>query len=171
MNEDSCAAAIRRVVKSRNQTVLRSGPPKGLFRRFAKFSAVGVGGVIVQTVTLAVLLRFAGMHYLIATALAVEASVLNNFIWHRRWTWADRPRSSAAVVLARFNATNGAVSIIGNLTFMFLLVSVFRLNPYLANFITIGVCSLINFAIADRVVFVQPWERRHPACLPRYHLP
>ena len=154
MNGTQWAEAIRRNVKSQDKPALRSRPGSGVFRRFAKFSAVGVGGVIVQTVTLALLLRFAGLHYLIATALAVEASVLNNFIWHRRWTWADRPGSSAAVVLARFNATNGAVSIVGNLAFMFLLVSVFKLNPYLANLITIGVCSIVNFAIADRVVFV-----------------
>lgn len=90
---------------------------------------VGAGGVIVQTVTLGVLLRVGGMHYLVATALAVEASVLNNFVWHRRWTWADRPGSRAALVLLRFNATNGAMSLIGNLALMFLLVSLARAEP------------------------------------------
>lgn len=124
-----------------------------IFHRFAKFSAVGAGGVIVQTVTLALLLRLGGMHYLPATALAVEASVLNNFVWHRRWTWADRPRSRVVFTLLRFNATNGAVSLIGNLTVMFVLVSGLKLNPYAANLITIMICSLINFALADRVVF------------------
>ena len=124
-----------------------------VFHRFAKFSAVGAGGVIVQTVTLAVLLRVAGMHYLVATALAVEASVLHNFVWHRRWTWADRPGSCAALVLLRFNATNGAMSLIGNLALMFLLVSGLKLNPHAANLIAIGICSLVNFALADRVVF------------------
>jgi dolichol-phosphate mannosyltransferase len=129
-------------------------PRASLFHRFAKFSAVGAGGVIVQTVTLAVLLRVGGMHYLVGTALAVEASVLNNFVWHRRWTWADRPRSRAGVTLLRFNATNGAMSLIGNLAFMFILVSGLELNPHAANLITIGICSLINFALADRVVFI-----------------
>jgi putative flippase GtrA len=124
-----------------------------VIQRFAKFSAVGAGGVIVQTVTLGLLLRVAGIHYLVATALAVEASVLNNFVWHRRWTWADRPRSRAALVLLRFNATNGAMSLIGNLAFMFILVSVFQINPYASNLISIAICSLINFALADLVVF------------------
>jgi putative flippase GtrA len=93
------------------------------------------------------------MHYLAATALAVEASVLNNFVWHRRWTWADRPKSRAAITLLRFNATNGAMSLIGNLAVMFVLVSGLKLNPHAANLITIASCSLINFALADRVVF------------------
>src|SRR5213080_3338275 len=100
-----------------------------VLQRFARFSAVGAGGVIVQTVTLGVLLRIAGMHYLTATAVAVEASVLHNFVWHRRWTWADRPKSRAVVCLLRFNATNGVMSLIGNLTLMFLLVGMLQLNP------------------------------------------
>jgi putative flippase GtrA len=122
--------------------------------RFARFCAVGAGGVIVQTVMLGVLLRVAGMHYLVATAVAVEASVLHNFVWHRRWTWADRPRARTVVSLLRFNATNGATSLIGNLALMFLLVGMLQLNPQAANLITIAICSLVNFALADRFVFI-----------------
>jgi len=124
-----------------------------IFQRFVKFGAVGAGGVAVQIVTLAVLLRVGGLHYLPATALAVEASVLNNFVWHRRWTWADRPRSCLGWALLRFNVTNGAVSLIGNLIIMIALVSWFQVNPMVANLITIVICSVANFALADRVVF------------------
>lgn len=122
--------------------------------RFARFSAVGAGGVIVQTVSLAVLLRVEGIHYLVATAVAVELSVLHNFVWHRRWTWADRPRSRAARALLRFNATNGAMSMAGNLALMFVLVTMLDINPHVANLVTIAICSLVNFALADRFVFV-----------------
>jgi putative flippase GtrA len=115
---------------------------------------VGAGGVIVQTLTLVVLLRIAGMHYLAATAVAVEASVLHNFVWHRRWTWADRRRSPAVASLLRFNATNGVTSLVGNLALMFLLVGILQLNPHAANLITIGICSLVNFALADCFVFI-----------------
>ena len=125
-----------------------------ILRRFAKFSAVGGLGILVQAVILALLLRVAGMHYLPATALAVEAAILHNFAWHRRWTWRDRPRSSIAITLLRFNATNGAASLIGNLAVMFILVGVLKINPYAANLITIGICSIVNFALADRFVFV-----------------
>jgi len=152
------------VVQTHEETALISRPVVeaelgrrrllAVFHRFAKFSAVGAGGVIVQTLTLGVLLRVGGMHYLIATALAVEASVLNNFVWHSRWTWADRQQARAAETLLRFNATNGAMSLIGNLVLMFILVSVLKVNPYASNLITIGICSLVNFALADRFVFI-----------------
>ena len=125
-----------------------------LFRRFARFSIVGAGGIVVQTLALAALLRFSDIHYMLATAVAVELSVLNNFVWHRRWTWADRPASRAALALLRFNATTGAMSLAGNLVFMFLLVGRLRLDPRAANLIAIGLCSLVNFALSDRLVFV-----------------
>jgi putative flippase GtrA len=125
-----------------------------LFRRFARFSIVGAGGIVVQTAALAALLRFSDIHYMLATAVAVELSVLHNFVWHRRWTWADRPASRAALALLRFNATTGAMSLAGNLVFMFLLVGALRLDPRAANLIAIGLCSLVNFALSDRFVFV-----------------
>jgi hypothetical protein len=33
-------------------------------------------------------------------------------------------------------------------------VSVLKLNPYVSNLITIGICSCVNFALADRFVFI-----------------
>ncbi len=122
-------------------------------QRFAKFSVVGAGGVAVQAVTLALLLRGGGLHYLAATALAVEASVLHNFVWHRKWTWRDRPQRRWDLMLLRFNLTNGACSIVANLVLMFLFAGLLKLNPNAANLLAIGICSLINFTLSDRVVF------------------
>ena len=99
-------------------------------------------------------LHVVGLHYLAATALAVEASVLHNFVWHRKWTWADRPQTCAALMLVRFNLTSGAMSLIGNLVLMYVFVNQVGLNAYAANVITIAICSLLNFTLADRFVFV-----------------
>lgn len=127
---------------------------KAIFHRWVKFSAVGAGGIFVQVALLALLLRMTGLHYLFATALAVEASVLHNFVWHRRWTWKDRPQSRVSLMLLRFNLTSGAMSLAGNLVLMFVFVSQMKLNAFIANLITIAVCSLINFTLSDRFVFV-----------------
>ena len=51
---------------------------------------MGLIGFALQLGVLALLLRL-GLHYLAATALAVELAVLHNFAWHERWTWRDRP--------------------------------------------------------------------------------
>lgn len=57
--------------------------------RWCKFSLVGAVGIGVQLGALA-LLTTAGVHYLRATALAVEIAVLHNFAWHQNFTWSDR---------------------------------------------------------------------------------
>jgi len=127
---------------------------KTVLHRWAKFSAVGATGILVQAIALAVLLRLIGLHYLVATALAVEASVLHNFVWHRRWTWRDREQSRWLAMLVRFNLTSGMLSLAGNLLLMFVFVGGMKLNAIIANLITIAICSLINFTLADRFVFV-----------------
>ena len=62
--------------------------------RWWKFNAVGAMGIVVQLAVLSVLKSGLGMNYLAATALAVEATVVHNFFWHERYTWADRASSA-----------------------------------------------------------------------------
>jgi putative flippase GtrA len=54
-------------------------------RRPVKFALVGAIGVLVQLAALKVLTAL-GFHYLWATFIAVEVAVLNNFMWHQRFT-------------------------------------------------------------------------------------
>jgi putative flippase GtrA len=121
-----------------------------------KFNAVGGIGIGVQLTALAVLRSSLRLDYLLATGLAVETAVIHNFLWHERFTWADRPAARpfrSLVRLAKFNASNGAVSIVGNLVLMRLLVGELRLNYVASNLIAIVFCSLLNFVLGDRFVF------------------
>jgi len=96
------------------------------------------------------------LDYLLATGLAVEMAVIHNFVWHERFTWADRPAArpmQSLVRLAKFNASNGGVSIVGNLVLMRLLVGKLRFNYIVSNCVAIIVCSLLNFLLGDRFVF------------------
>lgn len=122
--------------------------------RFARFNAVGAIGFAVQLASLAALLR-AGMPYLPATAVAVELSVLNNFLWHERWTWRDRPCSGRARLLrlGRFHALNGLVSLGGNVAITWAMVAGLEVTPVAANVVAVLACGLVNFAGSDRVVF------------------
>jgi putative flippase GtrA len=122
--------------------------------RWWRFNAVGALGWLVQTAVLTALVHIVRMHYLLATALAVEGAVLHNFLWHCRWTWADRPRHrSLASALLLFHLSNGSVSIAGNLAFMRILVGAWHGEPVLANVVSVVLCSLLNFLLADRFVF------------------
>ncbi len=126
------------------------------FLRWLKFNGVGVLGVAVQLALLEAWTHFALGNYLLGTALAVEATLLHNFAWHCVVTWRDRPADRASTVwmrAVRFHLANGAVSLIGNVCLMQLLVSAIGMPVLAANAIAIAVCSTINFFLGDRFVF------------------
>jgi putative flippase GtrA len=58
--------------------------------RWGKFNLVGAIGIFVQFAALFFLKSVVHFNYLSATALAVEIAVVHNFVWHERYTWADR---------------------------------------------------------------------------------
>src|SRR5213080_3934945 len=124
---------------------------------FIRFNVVGVLGFALQTAALFFLTHSAHpIGYLPATGAAVELAVLNNFVWHQRWTWKDRPSATTGETLRRllkFNITNGAVSITGNLVFMSLLVGRAGLPIAGANVASVAACSICNFFLADRIAF------------------
>jgi putative flippase GtrA len=127
-----------------------------LVGRWATFNLVGAGGLAIQLVAVALLVRVVEIHYLVATGLAVEFAVLHNFAWHHRWTWRDRPPSSRrelALRLARFHLVNGAVSLGGNMAIVALCTGLLHLDPVLANLIAVVACGIVNFAGSDVIVF------------------
>jgi len=86
-------------------------------RRLLPFVAVGALGFAVQLAALQLLVSYAGVHYLVATALAVETAILHNFVWHSRWTWRDRPPLAGVDArlrrLVRFNGVSALSSVVG----------------------------------------------------------
>ena len=128
----------------------------GLIRRWPAFCAVGALGIAVQLGALHFLIHYLRVHYLAATFLAVEAAVLHNFVWHKRWTWANRNIAGFKETLKRlalFHLTNGIVSITGNLLWMRFLVGTMGWNYLPANMTTIAAGALLNFWAGDRIVF------------------
>jgi putative flippase GtrA len=120
------------------------------------FNGVGVLGFGVQLGVLAALLAWTDWHYTLATALAVEAAVLHNFVWHQRCTWRDREAAGTTSVLDRlwrFHLLNGAISLIGNVAIVWLLAGKAGLHPLPANAIAVIACSVVNFAGSEVLVF------------------
>jgi putative flippase GtrA len=138
--------------------------------RWCIFNLVGGMGIIVQVAALFLLKRILHFDYLAATAIAVEAAVVHNFVWHEQFTWADRTISDRTISdrtisdrgmswrrsllrLLRFNLTTGAVSILGNLALMKVMVGQGHMNYLLANAVAIILCSLANFLVSETWVF------------------
>lgn len=135
-----------------------AGPSK--FVRWWKFNLVGGIGIAVQFAALFLLKSVFHLHYLVATAFAVEAAVMHNFVWHDQFTWSDRTSSirewSASFRrLLRFHVANGAVSIVGNVALMKVMVGLGEMNYLMANAIAIALCSVTNFLVSEEWVFAR----------------
>lgn len=125
-------------------------------QRWLRFNLVGVLGAAVQLGVLGALARRTGSHYLLATALALEVTLLHNFAWHWLWTWRDERAGLAPwTALLRFHVTNGLMSLAGNLLLVRLLVRGLHVRLGVADAAAIAVCSLLNFLAARAWAFSQ----------------
>ena len=124
------------------------------FIRWCKFNLVGALGMVLQLASLALFDRWTGGHYLVATAAAIELTLLHNFVWHLHYTWRDRRGNSALLAqLIRFHLSNGLVSMLGNLALMPILVQEARIPLLISNTIAILCCSIVNFCLGDNWAF------------------
>jgi putative flippase GtrA len=123
------------------------------FLRYCKFNIVGAMGMVVQLSTLGLLNRVAPSHYLVASAIALELTILHNFIWHLHYTWRDRRDSAVLLQFVRFQLSNGLVSMVGNLALMEALVRNAHIPVLVANVIAILCCSLLNFCLGNLWAF------------------
>ena len=136
---------------------------RDILLRWLKFNLVGGIGIAVQFAALFALKGIFHFNYLAATAVAVEAAVVHNFVWHEQFTWSDRVQASWRRSLprfARFNLTTGAVSILGNLALMKVMVGYGGMNYMLANALAIILCSLANFLVSEQWVFEESFNSR-----------
>jgi putative flippase GtrA len=132
-----------------------------LFARWLRFNAGGLYGFVLQLLLLTVLSRHISLTY--ATAIAVEAAVIHNFVWHELVTWKERHISGWRGLLKRgmrFQLTNGFLSLIGNVALTTNLHA-HGLPILAANLVAIALCSLGNFAMSEWFVFRKP-EKQYP---------
>lgn len=136
---------------------------KRLAWRFARFGVVGGSGIFVNQAVL-----YAGMEWLFtsiakdvrlsyALPLAIALATTYNFFWNRLWTWRERRAVETAGVALQY-AKYVAATLIGSslqyvLTRYLASDAGFSLHYGVANLIAIGVASVVNFVINDRVTF------------------
>ncbi len=125
-----------------------------LLLRWVRFNLVGALGMVVQLAMLALFNRLLHGRYLIASAAALEVTLLHNFVWHTRYTWRDCcDGSSLRQQLVRFHLSNGLLSLAGNVAIMRLLVHGAHLPVLPANAIAVLCCSAANFWFSHRWAF------------------
>jgi len=127
--------------------------------RFIRFNAVGTLNLAMKLGLLAALREWAGLGYMLSTAMSVEVAILHGFFWHHVWTWGERRLSArlpALLVRAlRYNIVVGVLAFTVNLGMMHVLVEGFSVHYLLAGAVATACSGLLNFLISDSFIFVQ----------------
>jgi dolichol-phosphate mannosyltransferase len=69
----------------------QEGPVWQEFYKALKFATVGLSGILVNMGIFWLLTNYGGIYYLISSVIAIEISILNNFVWNDLWTFGDDP--------------------------------------------------------------------------------
>lgn len=91
-------------------------------RDVSRFAMVGLLGTLIDIALFTGLHVVLGMPSITANTLSYSAGIVNNFVWHRCWTFAQRPRKSGTIQFVQF-----AIVSLGGLLLNNLLVSWFVL--------------------------------------------
>jgi dolichol-phosphate mannosyltransferase len=120
-----------------------------------RYTAVGAGGIVVNELALFLLAPL--LNTWLADILAIELSIIVNFILNERWTFGSlRLEKSPRGVFKRFYKNNLS-SLLGLLInfVVFVILSATGMNILLANIIGIGAAFIFRYIVSALVVWVE----------------
>ena len=118
--------------------------------RVLRFGTVGTLGALVNVVLLWLLVDGTGMHYLPAALLAIETSIISNFLLNRAWTWRDRHTGWATLVTYHWVTAFGTIIQFGVLIAA---VEALGIHYLLASLLGVAAGAVANFLGNDRLTF------------------
>ena len=127
------------------------------WRHFIKFNVVGLIGVAVNEGALA-LLTAAGYYYLDASAIAIELSILSNFVLNDFWTFRDRRHGHIVVRLLKFNGLM-VIGLVANLAILAACTTYLHIHPLISNLIGIGAAFLLRYWLSVRFAWIKKEEK------------
>lgn len=126
-------------------------------RRFLVFTLVGISGIFVNTAILWLGTEKLGLPYQLASLIAIQIAIANNYAWNLRFTWRDRQIRGLRRRLRTFGQFTMVSWIAGGINWLVLILLTELLGIYylLANLGAILVASLVNYFANDLWTFQQ----------------
>jgi dolichol-phosphate mannosyltransferase len=123
------------------------------FRSFIKFNVVGLTGVFVNE-GLLIVLHSMGVYVLTASAIAIEASILSNFVLNDFWTFRDRRSGHLVVRLVKFNLLM-LLGLLVNLAIIYAATTYYGIAAELANLGGIGAAFLLRYGLSVKYAWMR----------------
>ncbi len=133
-------------------------------KRSPRFATVGALGTALDVGLFTVLHVLLGVPTLAANTISYSAGIINNYVLHRNWTYADRPRKAVGAQFPQFLAISLSALLFNNLLVLLLappLESLFLHPGYgdlLAKVCATAVGMCWNFAASSLWAFARPAE-------------
>ena len=127
----------------------RAGPVWDEWVKIVRFGLVGFSGIFVNMGLLYALTEIAGIYYLVSAAIAIELSIVNNFIWNDVWTFKSAGDLRFERKVQRF-ASFQAVSVGGlaiNMVVLYLLADIAGVYYLVANLAGILIAFTWNYGV------------------------
>jgi dolichol-phosphate mannosyltransferase len=127
--------------------------------KIIRFIMVGFSGIIVNMGVLYVLTSVLGIFYLISSLVAIELSILNNFLWNDRWTFSGDARHRLLDPWQRLGLYHlvSAGGIVINLGLLFVLTEFFGVYYLISNIIGIMAAFSWNFLLNRNITWKPVW--------------
>lgn len=126
------------------------------WQHFVKFNIVGLSGVVVNE-GLLILFVSGGMYFLYASAIAIEASIVTNFLFNDYWTFRDRRHGHILVRALKFNGLM-LVGLVINLVLLYSGTEYLGINYTVSNLVGIAVAFLARYWMSIRYAWIKKEE-------------
>jgi dolichol-phosphate mannosyltransferase len=125
-------------------------------KEFFKFGIVGTTGVLVNMGLLLILTRLFGIVIEYASPIAIEISIVSNFVLNNLWTFRARTVETSLIKrLFRFHLVAFSAGLINYITLLSLHYG-FGMIDIIANLIGIAAATLVNYILNSR----WTWKRQ-----------
>jgi dolichol-phosphate mannosyltransferase len=127
-----------------------------------RFMAVGLTGLVVNTLLMALFTEWLGVLYLASAIMATQGSSLWNFFFTETWVFGKRKQEGRLIYrwLGFMTVNNGALLLRGPVLVFF--VSWLGVHYLLANVLSLVILMVLRYFIADRLI----WKKQVAAELP-----
>lgn len=123
-----------------------------MLNSFIKFSIVGLSGTLVNMAVYALAMQ-SGLYYLAAAIVSFLFAVTNNFYWNFRWTFRGQA-ANRSIRNKYFRFLGVSVLNLGvNLLLLGAFVEIFNMHKTLAQLVSIGLVSVLNFVMNVKFTF------------------
>jgi putative flippase GtrA len=124
-------------------------------RRFVKFCLVGASGFLVNMFFLWFFTETFKVYYLFSSLIAIELSIISNYVLNDLWTWHDRGKEGRVEYLKRMVQyhISASAGLLTNIAILWFLTEMLHVHYLFSNVFGILAGTFLNFFFNDRWTF------------------